>query len=221
MEVNYNEISEKLKPFLPIVEGIATTFGKHCEVVLHDINQAHTSIVAIANGHVTSRGIGGPPTDYLSEILNQEKEKREHNNKLFNYKTRSKDGKDLKSTTILLTDECNDLIGALCINMDLTSPKMALTFLENLIQIDKEEEREKFPENVNDFLKVMIDKSIGSLDKPVNLLSKEEKLEVIRYLDRHRIFQIKGSIDLLAKELNVSRYTIYNYLDEVAAEKEL
>ncbi len=47
-----------LKGVKPVVKGIAKTFGKNCEVVLHDTTDPYHSIVAIENPHVTERGIG-------------------------------------------------------------------------------------------------------------------------------------------------------------------
>jgi len=44
-----------LESLKPVVDGIATMFGKNCEVVLHDLRNLERSIVAIANGHVTGR----------------------------------------------------------------------------------------------------------------------------------------------------------------------
>jgi predicted transcriptional regulator YheO len=42
---------------------------------------------------------------------------------------------------------------------------------------------------------------------------------VTEIVDEKGGFMIKGSIDLLAHKLNVSRYTIYNYLDEIKIKK--
>ena len=52
-----------LQGFIPIVEGIAKTFGKNCEVVLHDFSNLQSSIIAIENGHVTGRSVGSPMTE--------------------------------------------------------------------------------------------------------------------------------------------------------------
>ncbi|WP_082210491.1 helix-turn-helix domain-containing protein [Desulforamulus hydrothermalis] len=36
-------------------------------------------------------------------------------------------------------------------------------------------------------------------------------------MDKNKVFSIKGAVDVVARELGVSRYTIYNYLDEINA----
>jgi predicted transcriptional regulator YheO len=47
---------------MTMVDALAGTFGRNCEVVLHDFSKSDQSIVKIANGHVTGRDVGGPPT---------------------------------------------------------------------------------------------------------------------------------------------------------------
>lgn len=46
-------------------------------------------------------------------------------------------------------------------------------------------------------------------------MEKEDKIEIIKYLDQRGAFMIKGAVDQVADKLNVSRYTIYNYLKEI------
>ena len=43
----------------------------------------------------------------------------------------------------------------------------------------------------------------------------EKNRMAISILHSRGIFDIKGSVDIVAKELGVSRYTVYNYLKEV------
>ena len=46
-------------------------------------------------------------------------------------------------------------------------------------------------------------------------MHKEDKIEMVRYLQKHGIFLVKDAMDRLAEKLNVSRFTIYNYLAEI------
>ena len=50
-------------------------------------------------------------------------------------------------------------------------------------------------------------------------LNKEEKVSIVNDLDGQGVFLIKGAIDYVAEILCVSRYTIYNYLDETRDDK--
>ena len=46
-------------------------------------------------------------------------------------------------------------------------------------------------------------------------MSKEDKVSIVEALEEKGVFLIKGAVDYVAKVLCVSRYTIYNYLDEI------
>lgn len=40
-------------------------------------------------------------------------------------------------------------------------------------------------------------------------------MELVKLLHKKGVFLVKGNIDKIAAKLNVSRYTIYNYLSEL------
>lgn len=52
-----------LAALLPVIDGLAETFGPTCEVVLHDYRRGEQSVAAVS-GAVTGRKVGGA----LSEI---------------------------------------------------------------------------------------------------------------------------------------------------------
>jgi predicted transcriptional regulator YheO len=73
-------------------------------------------------------------------------------------------------------------------------------------------------DTINDVLARIVDKVLESMGKPVAFLSKEEKVHIVQLLEGQGVFLVKGAIDYVAKVLCVSRYTIYNYLDEIRVE---
>ncbi len=50
-----NKFNPELKPYIAVADMIAETFGKNCEVVLHDLGFPRKSVIHVANGHVTGR----------------------------------------------------------------------------------------------------------------------------------------------------------------------
>ena len=91
-------IDELVLVLRPIMRAIATSVGPFCEVVLHDVsgrNVEHT-IVAIENGHVTNRQVGGPSTDRGLEVLRTGTSEEAD----YAYATRTKDGRELRSSSI-------------------------------------------------------------------------------------------------------------------------
>jgi len=46
-------------------------------------------------------------------------------------------------------------------------------------------------------------------------MKKQVKLDAVRQMHERGMFIVKGGIEKAAAALGVSRYTIYNYLDEI------
>lgn len=210
------ELHPILKGMIPLVDGIASTFGKNCEVVLHDIRNPQSSVIAIANGHITGRSIGSPMTEYGLATLR----KGQFDKPIVNYRKKTKDGKFLKSSSLFIKDEKGKLIGFLCINYDISELTIARNIINDFTNIIEdadfdEDSGESFGSTVNEMLSSIVNKTLESVGKPVAFISKEEKVNIVQTLDQKGVFLIKGAIDYVAKVLCVSRYTVYNYLDEI------
>lgn len=198
------------KSYIPIAEGIAKTIGSYCEVVVHDLTDISSSIVAIFNGHVTGREIGSPLTDLGLTII----KKGSKNDILLNYPNRNIKGKKIKSTSIMIRDHDGTIIGCLCINIDLTLLNMAGSIISEMMNVYEEKEDESFPHSVSDLEEKMINRAIEKVGKPINLMEKNERMEFIHLLDEMGLFLIKGTIQNVADMLDVSKFTIYNYLEK-------
>ena len=200
-------------------------FGKKCEVVLHDFTVPQHSIIEIENGHVTGRKIGDPITDFALSIWRKNGYGKKKEDKIVNYKTKTKDGKILRSSSVFIRDDQKKIIGCLCINYDLTEYLMFNKIIGefcNTIDLDNEkskEEAETFAGDVDDVLEDIIRKAIDEVGKPVSMMQKEDKLMAAKIVDEKGGFLIKGAINQLAAEISVSRYTVYNYLDELKTKK--
>ncbi|WP_432408934.1 helix-turn-helix transcriptional regulator [Wukongibacter sp. M2B1] len=209
-----NKINPILKSYIPVVEGIAKTFGKNCEVVLHDFSKMDRSIIAIANGHVTGRSIGGPLYESLLKNVLDDNIQEDK----INYTGKSAEGRVLKSSTMFIRDEDNNNIGCICINFDLSELVVSKRVIDDLIQTessDLQNEQDESTNRVNDVLTDIVKNTLDKAGKPVAYMGKEEKVNIVKDLDYQGAFLIKGAIDYVAKVLCVSRYTIYNYLDEI------
>ncbi len=208
-----------LKSMLPLVEGLASTFGKNCEVVLHDVRNPDNSIVAIANGQVTNRAVGGPMSEYGLAALR----KGDFTNHKINYMKKTNDGHIVKSTSLYIKDENDKIIGYLCINYDISELKVIKGILNDFMSMNEEDndaitDSDSYGDTVNDVLERIVDKTLEATGKPVAFLSKEEKVNMVQLLESKGVFLVKGAIDYVAKILCVSRYTIYNYLEEIRME---
>ncbi|MDT9645354.1 helix-turn-helix domain-containing protein, partial [Pseudomonas sp. JV245A] len=49
-------------------------------------------------------------------------------------------------------------------------------------------------------------------------MSKQHKLDAVRQMQERGVFIVKGGIEKAAAALGVTRYTIYNYLEQIRAQ---
>lgn len=201
-----------LDNIVAIARGIAETFGSNCEVVVHDFSNLDYSIKAIFNGHVTGRTVETKMTDSILEKINKHHEGHD----VYNYTGKSTMGRELKSTTSFIRDAEGEIIGCMCINFDITDLLSAKSVLHELCIVDQQELESLGSVNkINDVLVEMVESTINKSGRPVIYLTKDEKVEIVRELEKNGVFLIKGSVDYVATSLNVSIYTIYNYLDGI------
>lgn len=212
-----NTLNPILRSYIPVVEGISKTFGKNCEVVLHDFSKMQSSIVAIENGHVTGRSVGSPMTEVGLKAVRKGNTK----DNITNYTGKSLEGRVLKSSTMFIKDENDEVLGCLCINFDLSELVVAKKVIDEITKTEVSETEKSADESgnrVNDVLIDIVKNTLEEMGKPVAYMGKEEKVNIVKKLDNQGAFLIKGAIDYVAKVLCVSRYTIYNYLDEIRVE---
>ena len=203
-----------------IAKGIAAQFGPGCEVVVHEISEhsAERSIVAIENGHVTGRKLGDGPSQVVLEQLG--KPVRTDYEDHLAYLTRTSNGKLLKSSTMYMRGEDGAVKAIFCINYDISALALANTALGDLLNVqDRNQEPEEIPNNVNDLLDELIDRSVRLVGKPVELMTKEDKIAAIRFLSDSGALLITKSGDKIAKFFGISKYTLYSYLDSKQEEK--
>lgn len=208
-------INEELKHYVPVVDMIAKTFGKNCEVVLHDLSKPLSSVVYAANSHVTGRQIGQTFDHLIKEVLLS---KDFANDYKANYLIDTPQ-KKIKSSTVLLRNQEDKVIGALCINYDVTQLLQFRDILNDFIIAGKENiSGETVPfDHVVEIVDDLIDKIIGTVD--VAQLKRREKIELIRFMEQKGVFLIKGSVEKVADKLNISKVTVYSYLDALKKEE--
>lgn len=210
--------SKKIDPcltlFFPMVDCIADLFGSDCEVVLHDISDLENSIIKIRNGHVTGRKVGDSMTDVGLEMI---KKANGGLTVLGNYNPRTMSEKLLKSNAINIRNLKDEVIGILCINLDVSNLSKIGQAINNFCKSEdnKEEKEEDFGSDIWSIIDEIINKIVNKKGKRIHNLTKEDRIKIINELDKKGIFLIKGAIFQVSKALGISSPTIYKYLEEI------
>ncbi len=211
-------VSDNFDLFTRIMKGIAAQFGDNCEVVLHDHTRSYdNTIVAIENGHVTGRKVGDSGTNMGLEILRG----TVSGSDLYNYVNRTPDNKIIKSSSIYLKDSEGNITGSICINYDITGLLNSQKELNTFVNINPENAMtEHFSGKIDDVMDYLIDQSLSLIGKPVSEMTKKDKMKAIAFLDKKGIFLIMKSMDKVADRFQISKFSIYNYLEEIRDEEE-
>jgi len=194
----------RLTSYIPIADMIAATFGRHCEVVIHDLSIPQNSVIYAVNNHVTGRQVGQSFDHLIKQVLLSKQFKGDMT---ANYKTVTEDGRAVKSSTALIRDASGEVIGALCVNYDLSAMGPMKDFLNDFLPVD----------NVVEIVDDLIEKIISQTD--IATLKKKEKIRLIEFMESKGIFLIKGAMDKVADRLGISKVTVYSYLDEIKKRK--
>jgi predicted transcriptional regulator YheO len=215
------ESVKKELPFLKsLMKGLSLLLGKNCEIVLHDHKDQpyeHT-IIAIENGHVTGRKIGDCGTNLGLEILRGTNDGKNE----YNYITQTKDGRILRSSSIFIHNSKGIMVCSVCINFDISGLMLAEqaigAFCQNPFQNNSktdEDIKEIFVCDVNGLTDALIQEAQREIGVPVVSMTKEDKLKALEYLDKRGAFLIKKSGDKVARYFDISKYTMYSYLENV------
>lgn len=189
-------------------------FGKNCEVAVHDFSKLPHSLVHI-EGKVTKRKVGAPITDLVIRRLRDEGDAVRD---IDSYRTVSRSGRILKSSTTFIRDETGKVIGAYCANFDITDHLNSIAILNELIQIESpadDEKKETFANSLDETIESLMAKEIKQIGKQPASMSKKERIELLQAMEYQGVFMLRGAIDHLAKIFGVSKYTIYNNLKEI------
>jgi len=216
--------SEKMRQICElsaVMDAFASVAGQNIEVVLHDLSQPESSVVKIINGHISGRNAGsslleGPENDRgFIGLLDQDTAKISLSPEVIaGYRTVTGQGKVLRSSTVLFRDNEGRASLSLCFNADYSAVEAATDALAALLptRSSKEEKSESgLEEKMDEIIRLCIPPS-GTLQTGA---SKRQKVEIVRLMQQKGMFMVRGGVEKAARVLGVTRYTIYNYLDEV------
>lgn len=197
-----------------IAHGVATQFGSACEVVIHDLTKKdmESSIVYIEHGSITNRAVGDGPSGIVLETL--QKDPKSLQDRLA-YLTKTDDGRILKSSTMYIRGRDGSIEYIFSLNYDITGLITIDSALRSLIETPQEADKQpkKITHNVNDLLDSLIEQSVALVGKPVALMSKEDKVNAVQYLNNAGAFLITKSGDKVSSYFGISKFTLYSYLD--------
>ncbi|HIF5529566.1 TPA: helix-turn-helix transcriptional regulator [Pasteurella multocida] len=200
-----------LHSYRAVVDGVSALIGRHCEIVLHSLEDLEHSTICIANGHNTNRQIGSPLTDLALKSL--------HNMQTDSvskpYFTRAKNQGLMKSVTIAIRNKRQRIIGLLCININLDVPVSEFMQAFMPMQAEAEASSVNFASSVEELVAQTVEKTIEEVTADRLVANNNKNRQIVISLYEKGIFDIKDAINLVAERLDISRHTVYLYIRQL------
>lgn len=226
-----NMVKKELLPFVGVAKLISKAVGPDCEVILHDLSIPQHSVVHVENNAVTGRKVG----DSFGHLVQKAFELSGSDDVFANYYYR-KNGRLIRSSSLLIKDSCSKIVGALCINIDSTAQEEQLKNTRRLLPgydergdfrdiwphaeaMVEEDSVETSKLTVLGLVNHLIDSAVKESLSDGDVLSREKRLEILRFLDSQHVFLMKGAMDRVAERLGVAKVTIYSDLDALRAQQ--
>jgi predicted transcriptional regulator YheO len=194
-----------------LAKGIAEMFGSACETLVHDMETPSHAILVIYNGHVSGRTVGS-----TMDILGRTRD-LEAGEDMINLLAQTPAGRQVKTTTFWIKGE--DYAFGLGINFDFSALTYANRILVDLMSSEADL-RSVLQSDGEGPLEDIFEECAAAVGKPIGSFHKRDRMKLMTMLEQKNAFSFRKSVPYVAKKLDVSRYTIYKYLDELARERE-
>ena len=199
-----------LDSYTTMMEGLASYFGEAFEFVLHDITDFDHSIIKIINGSHSGRREGSPITDLALSMLEKIQE-NDISKPYMCYTSKSKYGRPVKSTTIVIFGERKKIIGLLCVNFYLDSPLTSI--LQNFsLDLRTDYVTENFSNDSDELIARALEKVKNEVEADNSVPSHLKNKEIITILYHHGIFKLKNAVQDISRELGISKSTVYLHI---------
>ncbi|NLW41989.1 MAG: hypothetical protein GXY89_02505 [Tissierellia bacterium] len=219
-----------LENYVSLLDFISLSIGPDYELSLIDTSNAKNKIIAMRCGNISGKHVGEKMLPILEEaISNREYETSDY---IVNRAAFGTNGKALRTSMFFIKDESKQLLGIMSINFDdsryedLGKRILQLChpdgFEEDVLQVatarkegkgsgdyhGAQEEKRTLEQTIED----IVDGEFRNIMIPLERLTQEEKIGIVRNLDNKGVFMIKGAVGILAKRLDVSQASLYRYI---------
>ena len=183
-----------------IARSLTQLFKPLIEVVIHDFK---TNKIVFIDGMDSLRKVGDN-----SGLTKRERSLEE--GIIGPYIKNASDGSMQKSISVVLGKERKYM---LCINFAVGQFKEMEMFLQSFVGLQSAESQDTFFDTQwQDKLHAIIGEHLRSNNKTVDQLGRDEKKNLVIYLESKGAFEGKNAASYIGKILKISRATVYSYL---------
>ena len=195
-----------------MARGIAVMFGEQCETIVHEMDGQKVKNLAIYNGHVSGRTTGSTLSIYGRDtMMDEEDPKVNLDLDYVNQMVITSSGKTMKSSPFHFRGE--DYHFALGINYDISVMSQMSRIMDGLLRTDATLQTSLF--GTGNSMEEVFESCSEMVKRPFSQMQKADRLTLVSILKEKGFFQMQRSVPYAAERLGVTKYTIYNYLNEL------
>lgn len=205
-----HEFTQLWKQYEPFIKGIIELFHPFVEIAVHDLKKGE--IVAIYH-NISRREVGNP-----SPLKELKVETEEFPDYFTPYYKQNWDGRPLKCTSITMRDHLSKAVGLICINIDVSFFHQGFDLMKTFLEVKEgslnpvESYGSPPEEQIETFIREFLEEKHLS-EKHLN---RAQKKALVQHLYQKGVFNFKNAVPILAKQLSITRASIYNYIKEIA-----
>jgi D-arginine utilization repressor len=199
------------RPFCSTCEAVALLLSPHAEVALHDL--AEDAVLGLWNP-ISGRKAGDP--SLIDELPCSWREHPVQGP----YRKVLADGREIGSVSAVIRDNAGEDRGLLCVNLDRTPLLDLAAVLGALAAPRIEPPRELFELDWREQIALCIAQSCDELNYDRARLTRSQRLELVRELERRGLFATRNAAEHVAHAIGISRATTYGLLKEVRGGRE-
>ncbi|MFV0332677.1 MAG: helix-turn-helix domain-containing protein [Tropicimonas sp.] len=204
--------------WIGLMETLVAQFGANCQAQLYDLRGGGGGALVAVAGSVMEVQIGARLAPPVLARLEQAGRSRSGNT-LFTATT--PDGRRLSTSLTVLRDPAGEApVGCLKIDFCIESLMSSIDMLQTFCKVDipppaPQGATSIGPDDIGEITDTIIADALRDQGSPRNLTGKAYRLEVVRRLEERGVFLVKGAVEMVSTKLNISKYSVYNYLDQI------
>lgn len=195
-----------------VAEAVAAVAGPACEVALYDLRTPEHTIISRFGRPNALTGDGGVPVtsptpDAFTPVSGRD---------LSVSRAETPWGGEEMTSTVWIRDFTGHAVGALTIRCDYSDLTAAQSLLQRLLPAGLDPGHEHDHASVGgspeEFIPRLVHDAVHDIRKPLHALDREDRIAIIRTIDQAGAFAMRRSADVVARELAISRASVYSYL---------
>jgi len=194
-------------PLPKIANALATLFAPHVEAVVHDLRT--NRIVHIA-GNFSRRRVGDPSLGEIGDLHPFQSDL------IGPYAKANRDGRALRSISVVLRDEAGSPAWLLCINLDVSAIEGARAALDALLTMPAAatlpQAEALFPSDWREAVNAAARDVLAERQATITSLDAQAQTDLVAAIDARGLFAVRGAANYVADLLNCSRATLYKRL---------